>query len=293
MDSTKIAEPSCPRELRLVEEWFGGVIERPIDEQSRIIPVSPSGHPISEESKLHIAPSPTLKPVERIEIYNQQYWWRLLRALQENYPMVTRLFGYRDFNELLAKPALTKYPPSHWSLNRFGKQLVCWIEEEYHESDRALVLDAARVDWATLQAFSDASLPSLGSQLSSKDLPGLADSPLRLQPFLYLFDLSANLFTLRDRLMQEEVEYWEEHPFPKLKKERGTYILYRDHHNEVVWRTISPCQHFLLTRLEAGDSLAQACQALAEEDETLIEDALEHLHLWTREWALNGWLSLG
>ena len=68
----------APASLKNLQAWFGGVISQPIDVDSKISPVAPSGELIEEEAKHYIIPSKTLTPKDRIEIYNRQYWWRLL-----------------------------------------------------------------------------------------------------------------------------------------------------------------------------------------------------------------------
>src|SRR4051812_44875922 len=106
-------DAAVPTQLKRMQEWFASIITRPVDEESRINPLSPEGVPMEQEACRYITPSATLLPAQRIQIYNQQYWWRLLSIMHELYPLVTRLFGHRDFNQTIAIPYLVKYPPSH------------------------------------------------------------------------------------------------------------------------------------------------------------------------------------
>jgi hypothetical protein len=69
--------------LKELQQWFSSVITSPLDK------------PI-EGAERFVAPSPTLEPNERMRIYNQQYFWRLLNVLHKSYPFLTRLFGYTD-----------------------------------------------------------------------------------------------------------------------------------------------------------------------------------------------------
>ena len=125
-----------PAGLREVQEWFGPLISRPLDTEGKILPLSIKGHLIEEEARQYIVPSATLRPHERLELYNQQYWWRLIKHLKRAYPCLKRLFGEPFFERDIIVPYLTKYPPSHWNISDTGKRLYQWVEEEYHEADK-------------------------------------------------------------------------------------------------------------------------------------------------------------
>lgn len=165
-------DTKVPIKLKKIQHWFGSIIGRPIDEDSRMNPLSPSGNPMELEAYDFIKPSPTLRPAQRIQIYNQQYWWRLINHMHESFPLVIRLFGYHDFNRTIAIPYLVSYPPTHWSLNQLGDKLPQWVEEEYQADDKQLVYDAVRVDWAFSHSFVAAELePIHGANLPREGDP--------------------------------------------------------------------------------------------------------------------------
>ena len=170
MAKTMAYDAKVPQYLKREQCWFGSIVGRPIDLHSRMNPISPSGRSMEEEAAEHILPSPTLRPSERIQIYNQQYWWRLLNAMHDLFPLVTRLFGHSDFNQSIGFPYLSKYPPRHWSLHLLGERLEQWVTEDYSAGDKELVLHACSVDWAFNHSFfapaypylTEAELPSKG-----------------------------------------------------------------------------------------------------------------------------------
>ena len=202
-----------PSKLKKIQEWFGSIISRPIDQDSRMDPLSPSGIPMEEEARAYILPSPTLPAHRRIELYNQQYWWRLLTSMQESFPMVTRLFGYREFNRVIATPYLVKYRPEHWNLNALGRRLPQWIEEEYEGGDKALILDAAKIDLAYEYSFTAGHFPSITLQ-DLADEKQFFETKLYLQPHIVLFTLPYDLFTFRGVFILNKPEHWEQTPFP-------------------------------------------------------------------------------
>jgi hypothetical protein len=278
-----------PKNLRKIQEWFGKIITQPIDTHSRINPVTPSGQSIEKESALFISPSPTLQPSDRIQIYNQQYWWRLLSSLHESFPFLLRLFGYREFNQKIAIPYLVKYPPNHWALNFLGQRLLRWVQEDYHEEDRELILDVTYMDWAYNFCFSAAHFTSLATQSLSQEV--LLEE-LYLQPHLCLFELSCNLFKFREEFTAQDPDYWIDHDFPQLNKDKDYhFVLFRNLRNHIIYEQISQGEYKLLHQFQKGKSIELAIAWLETEGKDNYEEALSNLHLWLQKWVFYQWLT--
>ena len=288
-------DEKVPSLLKKEQQWFGSIISRPIDEDSRMCPISPSGEPMEEEAALHIAPSPTLRPSQRIQIYNQQYWWRLLNTLQEVFPFLTRLFGYFEFNRTVGIPYLTKYPPRHWSLSLLGDRLSDWLKEEYRADDKELVVQAAELDWAFSCSFTEKAIPPVTlDQLSFPENTTIIFSKqLYIQPFIHLFAYDYDLFEYRKEFLKEEPDFWLNNEFPILDRSRSYYyVLYRTKRNDLSWKEISKAELFILKLLQSGASLEDVCNRLQEQSSAIYEAAEENLQPWFQEWAQRGWLSL-
>ncbi len=245
--------------------WFGNAIAAPIL----------ASHTRAED---YLLPSKTLTPHQRLEIYHQQYWWRLLRCLQENFPFVTRLFGHKAFNERIATPYIAENPPSHWALNQLGDTLHAFLEKNYSEDDRELVLAAVEIDWNMQKSFwIGAKRPADFSTLSEE----LLEEPLSLQPHIHLFHYTADLFTFREKMMEQEVEYWNDHPFPELTRRECYFVVSRSLQNVVQWKEISSVEYKLLSKFAEGSTINDACEK--------IEGDVSDLPLWFAEWTKNGW----
>lgn len=288
-------DEKVPSVLKREQIWFGSIISRPIDEDSKMNPISPSGNPMEVEASQHIAPSPTMRPAQRIQIYNQQYWWRLLNTLHEIFPLVTRLFGYYDFNRLIGIPYLSKYQPRHWSLSLLGDRLVKWVEEEYKAHDHGLILDAVKVDLA----FGDSFIAGQYSPITQKDLEGRGEyediffQRVFLQPYIYLFKLPYDLFRFRFEFLQQDPDYWLNHEFPVMDKSKEfRFVLFRVPSNDIVWRELSEGEYRLLELFKTGASIDQACDLLESQDALVSENAIKNMQLWFQEWSMRGWLSL-
>lgn len=295
------AQTSCNSKLTFshyqfaeMQQWFAGVISRPLVDNLKIQPYTPEGSLIAQEAAKYIVSSPTLQPDQRIQIYNQQYWWRLLNTLQANFPLVTRLFGRNAFNEQIAIPYLLKHPSNHWSLNVLGSRLTKWIEESYHASNKTLVFYAAALDWAFLECFIAIQYPypNLGKLIEEKPEHVLAQT-IYLQPHVSLFKWEYDLFTFRDDCLKKGVDDWIETPFPELPSGKACcFVLYRNVNNYLAWRSISLSQYVLLQKFKNGSSLGDACAYVESQDEELYEEVAEHLHQWIQDWMQGGWLTL-
>jgi hypothetical protein len=288
-------DTQVPPRLKMNQLWFGSIISRPIDVRDKINPISPSGRPMELEAADFIRPSPTLQPVERIQIYNQQYWWRLLSAMHDSFPLVTRLFGYHDFNQMIAVPYLMKYPPLHWSLSYIGVHLPQWVEEDYREKDKPLIYDAALIDSLYTQSFIASRKDSIGANNLPRagEIESLLQHPLVLQDHVHLLSMNYDLFDFRFEFIKKDPDYWIENDFPPLKKEKCYhFVLYRNPNDDISWREVSPGEYQFLQQFKDGNTIENACEWLETQDGPLFEEAMKNMHHWFQEWVLLKWLRI-
>lgn len=283
----------APYDMAATQEWFASIITRELDENDQTYTISPNGFFLEEEAAKYIVPSPTLKPDKRIQIYNQQYWWRLLKGLQDCFPLVIRLFGYHAFNQDIAIPYLLKYPPNHWSLTLLGERLPKWIKEDYKAPDAPLVRHAVDLDWAFHASFLAPKKTPLGlNQLTQGDGSQLLSYTFYLQPDVHLLKWDYDLLAFREIFLEKDVEYWVEHDFPPLAKEQTYHFaLYRTLKYQIAWKKLSEGEYALLQEFKKGSTLEAACEVL-ELDDKLYEQAAMHLQEWLKEWTIRGWLTI-
>lgn len=283
-----------PYTLKSTQEWFASIITNRLGENDIIQPYTLSGSLVAEEAGSYITPSPHLRPHQRIQIYNQQYWWRLLNTLHANFPLVTRLFGYLAFNEKIGIPYLLQFPPNHWSLNVLGERLPKWILEYYKEPDQSLIYHAASLDWAFAASFVAPQHPVLDLVHLTQEKPeDILSLSFYLQPHISLFTWEYDLFTFRGCFLKEDVDYWIEHRFPDLPKGKNFYfILYRNAKNYLTWREISQSEFMLLERFKIGTTIKDACEYIETQEAAIYEQVATHLQQWLQEWTQAGWLTL-
>jgi hypothetical protein len=267
-------DTKVPQNLLKTQQWFGKVISQNINSESRINPIAPSGKPIKEEAPQFIAPSPTLEPFQRIELYHQQYWWRLLNTLHDAFPLVVRLFGYHSFNEKIAKPYLLACPPNSWSLNPLGDRLAEWVEKHYEGSDKTLLYNAAKLDYIYIDSFVSEEL----SPIKETDEATLLEKPLILQPHVQPITFPYDMPTFRREMLKESVEHWIDNPFPTLsKKKRFYFVMARTRRNDIGWSEITLPEFLLLEQLKKPQTLMQLCEWLEHQKREVVNVASKNL----------------
>jgi hypothetical protein len=129
----------------------------------------------------HIRPSVTLEPVERLELYHRQYWFRLLDSLAEDFPALRRLLGESRFWRAV-EAYLEATPPGSYTLRHLGAQLAGFLGKHPRLAGPHPVhaIELARLEYALCEAFEQAELPPTPADQ-------LAATPLALQPHLRLF----------------------------------------------------------------------------------------------------------
>lgn len=258
-----------PPDLLALQRWFSEIETLPID-QSGPYEIPLYGPSLKKAIAKQIADGPHLKGEQRIGIYNQQYWWRLYKTLQNHYPALLRLFGYEAFNNEIAKPYLTQYPPNDWSLHKLGADLPSWLSQNYTDSDASFVHSIAEIDAAYQEL----------SYVQKRPFSGKIPKILHLQPTVKLFHLKADLFSFRKALLEHDPSYWEDHDFPSISKSAQFFVLFRD--GEIHYEEISHTKYTLLKSFQNGSALSSALSLLSPNEYPISE--------WFQKWSSREWL---
>ncbi|MCE5295311.1 MAG: putative DNA-binding domain-containing protein, partial [Chlamydiales bacterium] len=235
------------------------------------------------DAKEYITPSATLTADERMRLYNYSYWLRLFDILEEEYPFLSRLFGEQAFRDTIAEPFLKAFPPSHWSLNLLGRDLVTFLDNTYHEPDRWLILQAAVIDKAHNQSFFAVTKPTIDlSTYNEEAAEKLLDSPIELQTDVHLITSPGHIMNYREAFLKEPHEYWLENDFPILAKDRPYhFIIFRNIHLQAAWDELEPVEYELLRLIEKGFTIDQALDSVEVGDEAAF---------WVQKWLIRGWI---
>lgn len=260
-------------------------------------PLTPRGN-MQKKSRLtverFIKPNDRLTSVERLQLYNRQYWYRLKDCFYDDYPGLIAIIGERRFSALTVA-YLAKYPSTSFTLRNLGQYLERFLVEEpqWIKSHRAMALDMARFEWARIVAFDGEESPVVTAD-------DLLDTPpeklrLRLQPYLSLLELKYPLdeFLLAVKQLNTEALRGEasnavtesrhrKRKAVRLPKPEKVHVAVHRINNSVYYKRLTADQFAMLGALQRGLTLPKAC-AVAK------SATAEDLQKWFAAWSGFGW----
>jgi hypothetical protein len=141
---------------------------------------------MTEVAGSFIAPNDRLTSFERLEIYNRQYWFRVMDALSEDFSGLRAILGAKRFRAM-TEAYLTECPSRSFTLRNLGSRLPQWLgsHPEWMQPNGRLVRDMTNLEWAHIEAFDAAELPPLRPE----DLASEGMLYLTLQPYITLLEL--------------------------------------------------------------------------------------------------------
>lgn len=173
--------------LAELQRAMASAVMRPLTPDELMQTQSTDGRDMNAVAESFIAPNSRLNAFERLEIYNRQYWFRVLGALAEDFPGLRAVVGARAF-ETLSIAYLTVHPSRSFTLRNLGSKLPEWLLANPHFAGRRyrLAVDVAKIEWAFIEAFDNAERsPLTPDQVATLN----AGSRLALQPHLRLIAL--------------------------------------------------------------------------------------------------------
>ncbi|MEY4484036.1 MAG: hypothetical protein RL693_1488, partial [Verrucomicrobiota bacterium] len=148
--------------LKQLQTVMGEVIFRSLTDEDEMNRTWEAGVETQKVVEQFITPNDRLTAFERLEIYNRQYWFRVLDVLYDDYPALRGLLGQEKFN-ILSRAYLAAHPSESWTLRNLGGRLISFLEENplLTKPKTAKAIEVARVEWAQTLAFDEARLPCI------------------------------------------------------------------------------------------------------------------------------------
>ena len=283
---------------------MAGAIFRPLTPNWRMQGRLNDGRNLRAEASEFIKPNDRLSSFERLEIYNRQYWFRLLDCLYDDYPGLLAVLGERKFLKF-ATAYLARYPSDSFALRDLGARLEQFLRDEPHWSAprEALALDMVRFEWAQVVAFDGLSKPPITTD-------EILDTPpeklrLELQPYLSLLALRYAvddfLIALKKRttdgLRAEASNAVESAPKATARKKRirlparaDIHLAVHRHDNRLYFKRLEPEAFAILSALNRGVTVENACVEAITSGKRNDGDWAARIKGWFQSWAALGWL---
>jgi hypothetical protein len=221
-----------------------------------------------------VLPSQRQSAAERLAVYSNAYFARLLQVLRELFPCTRFAVGDELFDRF-AVGYLHEHPPHSYTLGRLADRLVDYLEASRPADWGDFVVELARLEQAIDRIF-DAPGPE---GLQPLVIPAKADSSLKLQ-FVPGFELQAFRYPVSRYYTDWKAGRQPEWPQPR---EQFVALFRRDY---VVRRyELSPVQHELLSALGRGISLGDAVAPATRTEEVNFDDLEADVRNWFTFWA--------
>lgn len=285
-------------QLRDLQRLTGSIIMNPLNSEFDMQHTWHDGRPMEEVIGEIIAPNDRLSSFERLEIYNKQYWFRLIDCLYDDFPGLVAVLGSERFS-LLSRAYLTKHPSRSFTLRNLASHMVEFLlaEPKWGGKRQQMAVDMARFEWAQIIAFDEMAYPAI----SAADLQGIDPNRLKLsvQPYVTLLDLAYPLddFTLSLRttgLRGEASNAIDETDRPeqpdtkpaRLPRRKETFIAVHRLNNELYFKRLEPAAYRVLAAFREGHCLGDAV-AVACRDST--QATVDQIGQWFTNWTAMGW----
>src|SRR5258708_6003758 len=108
--------------LMTLQRAVARAVMQPLTLSERMQRTAPGGGRMSAYAARFIKPNDRLTSFERLEIYNRQYWFRLLSSMIEDFPGLRAVLGDRRF-EAMSKAYLVDCPSRSFTLRNLGVRL--------------------------------------------------------------------------------------------------------------------------------------------------------------------------
>ena len=288
--------------LLTLQRTMAKAVMNPLTPSEHMSSRAPNGEPMANHAAKFIKPNDRLTSFERLEIYNRQYWWRLMSSLAEDFPGLQAVLGNRRF-ESLCKAYLVAYPSRSFTLRNLGRDLEPWLRKnpQWAGAKQAIALDMVRLEWADIEAFDGAAF----EPLKPPDIAKSAGANLRLslQPYVHLLKLNypVDSLVLEIKKFNNDTEFLSNAFRERRKRKRVSAVarlkpktIFLAVHRvaySVYFRRMSAEEYGLLVSLQKGKTLEQAFDATYSKHSKTFAPDLEQVTAWFQNWSHLGWFS--
>jgi hypothetical protein len=286
--------------LLSLQRRMARAVMTPLTNSERMRQVAPDGRSMRAVANQIIKPNDRLTSFERLEIYNRQYWFRVLAAFGEDFPGLRAVLGGRRF-DAMAKAYLIDCPSRSFTLRDLGSRLVTWLQKHpaWAGERQNLAMDMARLEWADIEAFDGKRELSL----KPEDLAGATPAKLRLrlQPYVSLLALRypVDELLLEVRKDSDDLDVASNTFNERHKRKRVTavaklkpnpiFLAVHRLDEDVYFRRLDREEFAILSALHADKSLNAAMNSPLRGSSIGLADRAAHVEKWFHTWSVLGW----
>src|ERR1700737_3595072 len=286
--------------LAALQRTRARAVMQPLTSDERMQNTAPDGKSMRAYASRFIKPNDRLTAFERLEIYNRQYWFRVLSSMIEDFPGLRAVLGDRRF-EAMSKAYLVDCPSRAFTLRNLGASLEAWLRKhpKWAGAKHALAVDIARLEWADIEAFDGKAEPALRPEDLRADAG--AKLKLKLQPYVRLLDLRYPVDDLLLEVRKEDTDtdfasnaFQERHKRKRVQavaklKPAEIFLVVHRVDDSVYFRRIEREEFVILRALRDGKSLGRAIDAAFRTSRVPAEERAGLVQQWFQNWGALGW----
>jgi Putative DNA-binding domain len=283
--------PSSP--LAPVQRWMQAVVMHPDGVEAGLASDAARQHldvaPADVEQVIERSAAQT--SVERLSIYANAYYARLLECLGEEFPVLRQTLGEETFNGF-AFGYLQSYPSQSYTLGKLGENFARYLAKTRPaESDDGdvpanwpeFLIDLATLEWTFSQVFDGPGVEH-ETLLSSEDLQAIdaeqwPAARLEVVPCLKLLALRFPVNVYYTAMRRDEN--------PPVPAPAASWVAITRREFIVRRHELNLRQFELLGALAAGETIGAAIERAAAAPGASVEQFIVELGDWFREWAAN------
>jgi hypothetical protein len=277
---------NAPAELKDFQRWMGRANARPLLPGNATVPRGVDGASLELEANARLRSRGGMSGLERLEVYNRQYWFRLITILQEEYPCAVHVIGLDAFNGWVIR-YLDAHPPASPYLATLDAGFPEFVRKRYRGRNRDAVLEAVAYDRALSRAF-DAPEGAAPTKRAATDPKTRWTLAAHVSPLWLHWD-----FATYRALCREDEALTGKFPLKRLGKNGKGLCLHR-FENTIYEKPLTRAEFLLLDALTKPRTLAQVFRAArAGKHRATAREKAEMERMagaWFREWAEMRWV---
>lgn len=216
---------------------------------------------------------------EKIQIYVNDYHFRLVEALGDSFGNIRRVLSDEEFFALVRRYT-AKHPSHSHDLGCFGENMAEFLAHDELSQERPYLSDLALAEWSLTQVFhSEWRQPVRVEVFSARDEVAWPATRVIFQPSLKLLPSPwplAKLLHLKS-MSDDELQAFE------LNRGEASFLrIVQMADGRIDWLSLSLAEGNFLQALMAGKTVGQACEVLDNETDAA------NLGAWFAAWMSHG-----
>jgi len=287
--------------LAVVQRWMQAVITHPLGIDQGVRSPGAQSEIALDPDRLDtvVNPSQSQTSSERMAVYSNAYFARLLECMRELFPALVDTLGEEVFDSF-SFGYLQEYPSTSYTLEHLANRFVQYLEktrpalddlaqEDSDDEPSAVdsswpdfVIDLARLEW-TIDLVFDGPGVEHEQTLTAEQIQAIPADQWGYARFVMVPCLRLLAFSYPVNAFYTEYRQETEPPFPDPEPTFAA-ITRRDY---IVRRfELSPEQYKMLSALAAGCTLVEAIESVADSfsDMNALADSLKN---WFSQWSAN------